>query len=282
MANAETIRRCLVILGAAYPRFPVPAETASVYAQLLADVDDALLVAAVKHHAATSKWFPTVAELREAALELRDVADGVPTAEEAWGEVCEKMRRYPPVPLENGWRVPEFSHPLILKAVNVLGGWVELGRSENGIADRAHFFQIYPQLVARRRADVALLPSVRETIARLARQRSLPQRVVDSTAQAGDTRSSTTGASKGAAARPSAAGTPLTPVDSHGRELGRFSRGTDTGFGGTETGSRAADALFRARKPTSRGKGADSGVTSRGEAEVYAHPEGPSAGEEGA
>lgn len=167
MASRETIRRCLVILVAAYPRTVLPEQTAGVYSELLADVDDDLLATAVQHHAATSKWFPSVAELRSAVADLADRAEGVPTAEDAWQEICEKMVLYPPVPLETGWRVPEFSHPLVLEAVNVLGGWVRLGESEHGIADRAHFFKIYPQLAARRRAEVSMLPSVREAIDRL-------------------------------------------------------------------------------------------------------------------
>lgn len=167
MATRETVRQCLVILGAAYPRMALPAQTVTVFCELLSDVDDDLLVTAVKHHAATSKWFPSVAELRSAVVDLSDRAEGVPTAEDAWLEICRKMARYPPVPMQDGWRVPEFSHPLILEAVNVLGGWAALGQSEHGVADRAHFFKIYPQLVARRRADASLLPSVREAIGRL-------------------------------------------------------------------------------------------------------------------
>jgi hypothetical protein len=100
------------------------------YARLLADIDPELLKAATLHHIATSKWFPKVSELREAALGL--VTHDELSAEEAWGEVKQAMHRY------GYYRLPEFTQPLIEQAIKIIG-WRNLCASENEVADRAHF-----------------------------------------------------------------------------------------------------------------------------------------------
>ena len=126
-----------------------------------------MLRAAAAHCATTSKWFPTVAELRDAAFGIIENRAGIPSAAEAWGEVMAAMRYAAPA------RRPQFSHPVIRRAVEAVGGWYTLCTSESGVADRSKFFQAYEQIVARDREQARVLPEVCALSARL---RAAPER----------------------------------------------------------------------------------------------------------
>lgn len=54
------------------------------------------------------------------------------------------------------------------RCVEALGGYDYLCRSEEPMADRAHFIRIYDQIVERERQTARMLPEVRELRARLA------------------------------------------------------------------------------------------------------------------
>jgi len=174
MASTDTVTRALAILAVAYPRFEMAKETPRVYAELLQDIPDEVLVAAVKQHAASSKWFPSVAELRQAAMEIRAQAAGVLTPEQAWVQVREAVQRFgwygESIDTENGggWRVPRMLDPLTRQAVDGIGGWRMLCQSENAPADRAHFLRIYGNLLEREQTSAAMLPDVQRTIKNLA------------------------------------------------------------------------------------------------------------------
>ena len=57
--------------------------------------------------------------------------------------------------------MPEYSHPLIERAVDVMG-YRNLCESDNAVADRAHFFRVYEGLLGRAEEEIRMLPSVRE------------------------------------------------------------------------------------------------------------------------
>ena len=75
MAAFETITKVLAVVSAAYPNFDLKPETVKVYLKLLADLPDELLEEASLAHIAQSTYFPTVAELRSAAVELLERQD---------------------------------------------------------------------------------------------------------------------------------------------------------------------------------------------------------------
>jgi hypothetical protein len=150
-------------MAAAYPNFTVPRETFRVYAHLLEDIPLDLLRAAVSQAIATSEWFPTVAKLRQIAGELQARVSGQqpPTPFEAWAEVKRNILR----PAERR----EWSHPLVLRAINTLGGMDAYGQSDiddEGVW-RAHFARAYEQLLTRCQDDAKLLPTVRDAVERL-------------------------------------------------------------------------------------------------------------------
>lgn len=196
MATDAQIVAIVTLLEEAYPqRQALQGTTVALYRRLLADLDGNMLLAAAHQHIADSKWFPTVAELREGALALSASSAGIPTAMEAWGEVvkalnprlvyhhCETGKAIESAEVyeahrqtcrECGWRheTPAFSVPLIEQAVNHLGGLKRLARSDNEVADRAHFMRAYDQLAARETKEQKMLPEVRQQVAALAHQLS--------------------------------------------------------------------------------------------------------------
>ncbi len=115
MATDNEITKALTVLAAAYPRFDLPDATIKIYQRLLSDLDFDILKAATLQCATMCKFFPTVAEIRDAAVEIQTMAEGIPSDVEAWGEV---MREIPRVS-QNG--TPVFSHPLIDQIVRDLG-----------------------------------------------------------------------------------------------------------------------------------------------------------------
>ena len=124
------------------------------WCELLRDVDGELLRAATLQHVATSKWFPTVAELREAATDIMSPSHRT-TAMEAWGEVARQIRSV------GSYGRPEFSSSLIRRLVDDMG-WLNLCMSEMPGADRARFIEGYKALVSRDRREAMELPQVIE------------------------------------------------------------------------------------------------------------------------
>lgn len=153
MSTEVEVKRALAILSVTYPNYNFSKEAVAIYISMLKDIPAPALEAGVKQHIATSKWFPTVAELREAALRL--TTDSLPSASEAWGEVTEQMRRV------GSWGKPEFSHELVEKAVSYSGGWKYLCASEVQGIERSNFLKTYNTLHKRAADDVRMLPEVR-------------------------------------------------------------------------------------------------------------------------
>jgi hypothetical protein len=144
----------MVVLSSAYPNFQMTDSMMIAYKTMLKDIPVEYLKAGALKHASENKWFPTVAELREASFSIMMNKDAIPSEFEAWEEVklaCEKIGHY---------KEPPFSHPLIVRTVNVMG-WKELCLSENQEYDRAHFFKVYKSLSERAESDVKMLPQVR-------------------------------------------------------------------------------------------------------------------------
>jgi len=181
MADHATVKKCIIILSAAYPRFQVTPDTGRVYAELLQDIPDDLLIAATKQHATTSKWFPSVAELREIVQNITALASGIRNAEEAWVNVQIAVRRYgwygESIDPDNGggWRTPSMLSELEVQAVNGLGGWKMLCQSDNGPADRAHFLKIYASLLQRQTERVAMLPEIAALVNQLEKRMAASQ-----------------------------------------------------------------------------------------------------------
>ena len=84
------LRQALLDLRTAFPGRDVPVETLALYSRQLADLPEAEVVDAVYRLLRTSKFFPTVAELREAAV-TSGATEGL--AEVEWTQVQREVRR---------------------------------------------------------------------------------------------------------------------------------------------------------------------------------------------
>lgn len=167
MATLDQIDFIMSILMASYPAFGenLPREklalTVEVYQRTLRDIDGDLLEAAAMQHITSSKWFPTVAELREAALCLAHFGES--SAEEAWIEVKQAIKRV------GYYGIPQWSDSRIERAVSAIG-WRELCLTEidqEGVT-RAHFMRIYDSLQRRQHMVDSMLPEIRAQIERTA------------------------------------------------------------------------------------------------------------------
>lgn len=91
------------------------------------------LVKVLRH----SHFWPKPSEIIEMAKSM--LPEGIPNAEDAWIEICKNL---------NPYKRPEWSHPVIEKAVKTMG-YMQLCTSENPSIDRAQFLKIYQTLGSR-------------------------------------------------------------------------------------------------------------------------------------
>ena len=165
MANANTVGKVLAeIVLCGFPNFSPTPEMTKVWIAYLGDIDDDLLVAALRHHIATSKspWAPSIPEIRAAATALKAKSVGLPSAFEAWEDLLKaKSGVHVWVSDENEIIRDryQFIHPLIEVVARQLG-WPKDFIGENVMADRAHFFKAWDVAVARALETESELPEV--------------------------------------------------------------------------------------------------------------------------
>ena len=171
MIDRMEFMKILAALAALWPRFKLEAVTIDASYAILGDLDVDLLRAATLQIGSEARpFFPAAGELRQCAFDLLDRQAGVPTAWDAWAEVCKRFGTHGHASL------PKFSHPLIKRVVDAVGGWRELCMSTNQVAGRARFAQAYEVLARRERTQARMLPEVREVIKRLAAGRGVDAR----------------------------------------------------------------------------------------------------------
>lgn len=133
----STIKKAIERLHAAFPREPFSSATQRVYAEDLADLQDADVFAAVVYLCRTTgPWRPTVAAIRIQVAEMRAQ---LPSAEIAWDMAMSSDPNMPPE---------------VRAAVGASGGVWSLQHSENPTTARAQFVKDYE---ARRTATVRAL-----------------------------------------------------------------------------------------------------------------------------
>ena len=135
-----------VLLG--YPSSRANAETIAFYVMALDDLSFVEIRAALSKLTKTAKFFPTVAEIYEAAESVKQTAqgDGQKDAGQAWEEVMQLVRRchvYKP------WT---FSTPEVEQAVREFGKQELCELEAEGVnTARAQFQRIYNAVVSRRK-----------------------------------------------------------------------------------------------------------------------------------
>lgn len=161
MATLEEVSKIMAVMALSYPRYELNKGTIKVYADLLKTIPQDILEAAAKEVMVSNTFFPSLAELRNKALDLMVGLQNIPSAFEAWKDAISEINRCGDY-YRYSIRVtePKYSHPLVEQAVNIMG-YRNLCESENIVADRAHFFRVYESLLERAKNDMRMLPESR-------------------------------------------------------------------------------------------------------------------------
>jgi len=144
------------LVGLAMANYPGMQEkdmvpTAKLWQKMLSDIPYELAEKAILKVITTAKYFPTIAEIREAAVTLS--SPNIPCAIEAWGEVMNALRRY------GYYRTQEALDslsPLTRQVVKMIG-WTHIAMSEEIGVLHGQFRMAYEQY-AKRARDSQTLP----------------------------------------------------------------------------------------------------------------------------
>lgn len=131
----------------------------------LEDLDFKQAWVAVGRHACTSKYPPSIAEIRDQAVQAtepnrRDWLEG-------WADVQRAIHRWGMYSPQEALDALKEIDPLTSKVAEMLG-WQNLCLSENPIADRANFRQCYETAKSREMENAKLPPVFREAISGVA------------------------------------------------------------------------------------------------------------------
>lgn len=183
MTLEETAEQVALVL-LAYPEYAAKLDSKQVgaltklWAEELGDLPKASVAAALRVHRATSKWAPSIADVRSNALEMDrgSKRSGV----DAWGDVLASVRRH------GAYRQPgtDFQFPDLLVARCVASmSWQSLCSSENSVADRARFVELYDALATQdqRERQAPALAAATEKREQLASVTSLLPRLTGGT-----------------------------------------------------------------------------------------------------
>ena len=133
------------------PNFLPDAEAIQIWYELLKDLDYATANIAIQKHMVSSKYPPTIADIREQATEVS--YGQAPLWSDGWEQVLRAMRLYGSYRLQEAL---DGMDDLTRKAVKRLG-FKELCMSENIAVDRANFRMVFEQL-ANREYEIKKLP----------------------------------------------------------------------------------------------------------------------------
>lgn len=142
------------------PNFLPDADSVKIWYRLLEDMPYELANIAIQRHMATNKFPPTVAEIRQAAVQTVDTPQN-------WADGWERFRRavgkYGYYQQDAALASMDETTRRVVKRL----GWKQLCESENQMQDRANFRMVYEQ-EAQRKNETAVLPvKLQEQIATL-------------------------------------------------------------------------------------------------------------------
>lgn len=141
MKRSDAAEIVMLLLGA-YPQAKTSASTRQVYETMLSDLDTEHARVAVQKLIASSKWMPTVAEIRAAATELE--RGPLRSGADAWLDVLEQIRK------EGYCGTPRFDDAIIT-ALITRWGWSRICLEGSLEADRARFIEAYDSLARQAR-----------------------------------------------------------------------------------------------------------------------------------
>lgn len=133
------------------PTFLPDADAFNIWYQLLQDIDYKIANAAIQKYMLTSKFPPTIADIRE---QVASVVNGEkPLWSDGWEEVVRAIKNYGSYGQKEAM---ESMSDITRMAVRRMG-YIDLCRSENPVADRANFRDIF-NMIAERQVKANQLP----------------------------------------------------------------------------------------------------------------------------
>ena len=151
--NQREFATVIAFLEGNYDKFKISGKdiTMEMWFDCIRDLDYKLVQSALKKHALTSEWPPTIASIRKQAADIN--GPRIPDHTEAWGEVMSAMSRH------GSW-----NHLAALDSMSqhtrrtvIAFGWDRLCQAENIDVVRGQFLKMYDSLTTRDMED-ALLP----------------------------------------------------------------------------------------------------------------------------
>lgn len=134
--------------------------TAVLWEEMLSDLPFGLVKNALIKVLVTAKYWPTVAEIREAALSLQNPR--AITAAEAWSQANAALDKYGYYRADEGMRsLP----PAIQKTLRACGGWAAVCTTENIDTIRAQFMRMFGDFAKTEREYEILPQSVKQFLA---------------------------------------------------------------------------------------------------------------------
>lgn len=183
MASRKAILSIVRMFAGLYPTFAEKRtsrqweDLANGWEAILADIPDPLFAVAALECASTvdgagRSFFPSPAQIRDAAAQIHARSQKIPTPDDAWAEVL-RAAKNGLYNRHDGWYTrraateSDWSHPLVARAIEGIGGLAHLRTSDNLTADRARFLSAYTQYRTREHADRYSLPCVEDAICAL-------------------------------------------------------------------------------------------------------------------
>lgn len=159
--NALQVKNVVELIFGAYPTQRARMQDSDVRAMFaayqlgLGDLDEPACMQAVARLVMSSKWIPTIAEIR---AEVGVVVHGDETvAVQQWGEVSRRIKRYGQSEPPGHGRNPPFEDPITRQVVYALS-WFDLCASTTPAADRKNFVEAYQQMQKQERKSAQLSP----------------------------------------------------------------------------------------------------------------------------
>lgn len=149
------VAELVALVAATWPRPPMTEATQRAYERHLMSLEYEAASEALNRLAATQKFLPSIAEIREAATAAKE--GPVRAGLEAWGDVLEARATFgfrqksegAWTPAEAPLLTPPFTDPIVAQCVEQSGGWARF--SDPTSFDRDAFVKLYDVLARRAR-----------------------------------------------------------------------------------------------------------------------------------
>lgn len=159
-------KKLIACMAVCFPTSKLDEDGIAVYVRMILDLEYDAANAAIARLIGTSKFTPTIAEIREAALAVES-GEQRPGGH-AWGEVCREAQRIcnlseAEICRDRSLAKPRIADPVAVEAARSLGWSAIRNRlASDEVATRARFIELYDKLAAtnRRTQLTEGLPSV--------------------------------------------------------------------------------------------------------------------------